>query len=105
MPCDRVYITTVNLEVADRDLLVKALEALGWQPRLAGEVITFRANRRNGRLERGRFTYAGTTAEAEALATQLRQAYSAQCINAAAQKYGFTVTHKSASQVVLARRR
>lgn len=107
MPCDRVYTTSVNLEGADRALLVKALEALGWQPHVRGVVIDFRVPQgsRGSLSESGTLRYNAPQEAAEKIAIQLKQSYAAQCVASAAKEFGWVSTPKSAAQVVLTRRR
>jgi hypothetical protein len=106
MPCDRVYYTTVNLEVADRALLVKALEALGCRV----DVITSRGMLRVNSPD-GTFTLTetgsleGRVPVIERVAPQIRQAYAAQAVVSAAQKFGWRVTTKGPQQLHLTRRR
>lgn len=103
MPCDRVYYTDVNLDVADRDLLAKALTALGY------EVYAQRDGRLTVRAGRQLFDIQpdGTARLPAALAArvpQIQQAYAAQVVAAGAQKFGWRVQTKSPQQLTLSRR-
>ena len=106
MPCDTIRLSTVNLAVADRALLVKALEAMQWTVDLlsASGTIRFRSPQGSGSiLADGTIT--GEEGVVAQVAPRIRQAYAVQCVTAAAQRYGWTLQPKSAQQLVLTRRR
>jgi hypothetical protein len=100
-----VYTTSVNLEVADCDLLVQALEALGWKPSRLHSMIYVHINGRQGRIYNGVFTMAGDQAQVEGLVAQVKQAYAAQAVASAVKKFGWVTKQPGAQQLVLTRRR
>lgn len=103
MPCYTERKITVELQAANRELLLKGLTALG---------ITATESRRGLVLTRGRQTL-GVLADGRleleygvdvALANEIKQAYSGQVVQAAARRFGWTIKQEQPNQFLIQRR-
>jgi hypothetical protein len=94
MPCNTVQTTTVGLEKADLDILVKAFGSLGFEPvRDRGVLHLYRAGRYIGTFERGVMTSPEVLSDWTAgQIKQLKKAYAGEVIKATASRFGWTMT-------------
>jgi hypothetical protein len=96
---------SIDLEVADRGLLIKALEALQARPQTLSEgTVSFRLPSGEAGFIRPDGRLVLQTRQAAEVSRQLKTAYAAQCVAAAAAKFGWQTTQKRPQQVVLTRR-
>lgn len=97
MPCDSVTMATVNLKVADLDLLEAALKEMKLNPSRQGEVVYFGQgesfNKATGELR----------VRSEQSVPLIKQNYSAQIVKRA-ERYGWTVVSKGNNQFELLKR-
>jgi hypothetical protein len=102
MPCDRIYTTTVNLEVADRDLLVKAIRSLGLQAAMdANGRITFWTANGTGGIYRDRLTVPEADTD---LVNRIKSAYSREVVALASQRFGWVSKQVGENTLTLTRR-
>jgi len=99
MPCDQVRTVSLDMSVANLDILVAALDALGLAPVRTGEIVTFGygVSYRAGRL---------TVRDGDqALAGKIAREYSRQAIKRVASSRRWSVREVGRRQVVAARGR
>lgn len=93
MPCDSIILNRVELKLADKDFLKKALERLGVQNlRESGNTFTFQHDGNQYTLGGGKLTgrnvYGGDRAVGK-FADKIKQAYSRVTVETAANRYGW----------------
>ena len=98
MPCWETRSVTVDLKVANADILTEALIALNINPLrnplFVEEIII-----------EGKITWMETTQErAQEITRKIKQEYSRQSALVAARKYGWRISQKSPSKMTVTRR-
>lgn len=102
MPCNTIVLNNVELKAADRDLLKKAIEALGW--RILSE------SKSEIRLNAGGVSVAiregvmQVPQGQEALADRLKVSYSTEAVKTAANRFRWQLTRTGEQQFVVQRR-
>ena len=103
MPCNQIILNNVEIQVADFDLLTKALETLieqGQAPRYWDG--GYRAREQAEQIiKRG---FIRLPAGKEQLADLIKQEYSRQAVQATARKMNWRITQKSPQKLVATRR-
>lgn len=102
MPCFSIRRNVINLEKVDRDLLAKALEALGYTvTKHPNGVLSFSNRYGSGYFAAGKLTF---DQDINLTENAVKQAYSTQVVQAAAKKFGWQVKNPAANQFVAVRR-
>lgn len=88
MPCDAVREVTLDLEVADQDVLVDGLTAIGASVSTYGDRIVVAHNGTYATIQGGKIT---VNEGREAIANEIKRAYAAEAIRSATKRYGWAV--------------
>lgn len=109
MPCNTIRLATINLGKADPGHLKLALEALGFRVETRGAVLVFADtyNRQGTVNADGKVIYNSAMLTSKNLAiteNMVKQAYSAQVVQATAKKFGWNVREKGENQYTMVRR-
>lgn len=91
MPCDQVRTMTVDLLLADRELLNSALDTMGARDARYGKTITVNGNTftvTDGEIQSDGYA---TEAETQEAARQVRVAYAQATVKKVARKYGWAL--------------
>lgn len=97
MPCDSVILNSVNLELADKDILASAIENMG------GRMIGNRIMVPNGSFQLSGGKLTGDERTVGETADKIKQAYSRETVNRAARRYGWQ-QKQVGNKIVLTRR-
>jgi hypothetical protein len=105
MPCWQVRTTSLNVEVANRDLLAKALSKIeGFSAVVQmSDRIGFRFHGAAGTWKNGVITYRGGSREMDA--NVIQREYSRESIKATAKKQGWQLRFQKNGQIQAVRRR
>lgn len=89
MPCDSIILNQVNLELANMDVLMSALEQMTKTKVVSyGTTIAFNYEGQSYRITNGKLI---CPQGYESTADKIKQAYSKECITRAAKRFGWTV--------------
>jgi hypothetical protein len=103
MPCDTIQLNKVSIKAANRGLLGKAIEALGYNAKMLndGTIVFTHKGRQVKVTDSGVIVPVGE----EALADKIKTAYSAEVLKVATQKFSWGMLKgKKANTYTLVRR-
>ena len=102
MPCDSIVTIGVNLNLANRQLILAALEKLGAKyVQSEGANISFVLNNEDYELRNGKLE---GYSNVQAVADKLKVAYTREAVSMAAKRAGWNVEVKSESKLAVQRR-
>lgn len=104
MPCYTVRTYEVEAGKLHADLLVEALEAMGWSARRLGDDVVYQTKEgARGRYSAGTGRFATQGAEVDVAA--VKQQYARRAVERAAKRVGWNVKQGAGNKLVLRRRR
>ncbi len=101
MPCYEVNLISVDLKVADHDMLLDAIKALGLKYRVIGDSIE--VDTPAGQLTISNGTAQFSNSSVQQWVNKIKQAYSFKTVEKVSKKYKFTLTTKGENKIVLRR--
>lgn len=107
MPCDSVITNSVNLALANGDILRAALEAMGAQDlSFTATGARFILDGAAWYIDRGQLNSTRSAQAVADMANRIKRAYSTETVNRAAKRFGWTVkkTGANANKMTLTRR-
>lgn len=96
MPCDAVRNITLDLKVANRDVLKRGLKAAGWDIYEYGDTLIINKGRMRAEISGGRIK--AEESYAKLVAGEVKQAYATEAVRTAAKQYGWSVVTDRADQ-------
>lgn len=91
MPCDQVRINTVELAVANHDMLLKALEQRYGKVSHSGQVYNFVVRGYGVTLMNGQARSSLSSDQLQKVVAEIKQSYSNEVVLAAAKRFGYQV--------------
>lgn len=107
MPCDRITVCTIDFAKCDTDILEAALRNLGYAVYNINGTLVFNTTSGRATIGNGKLSMSGyaTEAEAQTLASTIKQAFGAETVKRAAKKNGWAVEIVSPTKIKVKKRR